>query len=269
VFVDDLGKPIGLGRTAEVYAWKTGYVLKLFHQDIPLHIIEHEARMARIVHQAGLPSPAVQDIVPHAGRYGLVYERVLSVSMLQTLASQPWMLLRFARLLAELQVRLHRIAAVPGLPVQHDRVRNKILAAAILSPELQQTALNLLATLPLGHYVCHGDFHPGNVLLTDKGPMIIDWIDATCGHPLADVARSSLLLQMAALPQKSPGRWVPQLGRQWFHRLYLRRYLQLCPGDQRELARWRLIYAAARLSENVPERPVLLAFVQAGFAGPV
>jgi hypothetical protein len=33
------------------------------------------------------------------------------------------------------------------------------------------------------------------MLITDKGPIIIDWMNATCSHPLADVARSSLLLE--------------------------------------------------------------------------
>jgi hypothetical protein len=33
----------------------------------------------------------------------------------------------------------------------------------------------------------HGDFHPENVLLTDDGPVIIDWSDAAVAHPLVDV----------------------------------------------------------------------------------
>jgi hypothetical protein len=42
VSVDTLGQAIGLGRTAEVYAWKAGYILKLFHPRVPLRAIEHE-----------------------------------------------------------------------------------------------------------------------------------------------------------------------------------------------------------------------------------
>jgi len=33
----------------------------------------------------------------------------------------------------------------------------------------------------------HGDFHPGNVALTDEGPVLIDWSDAAVTHPLVDV----------------------------------------------------------------------------------
>ena len=75
-----------------------------------------------------------------------------------------------------------------------------------------------------------------------------------------------LLLQMASLPQNTPLRWLPHLIREWFHRLYLKRYFQLRPGDQTELAIWRLVNAAARLSEDVPEVQALLIFVQKGLA---
>lgn len=122
-------------------------------------------------------------------RYGLVYKRVLGVSILKSLSSQPWTLFRWARLLAELQAKVHTIDALQGLPSQHQRLRDKILTTAILPHEVQQTALQTLETLPIGNQICPGDFHPDNVLITDKGP-IIDWIDATCGYPLADVAQS-------------------------------------------------------------------------------
>jgi len=32
-----------------------------------------------------------------------------------------------------------------------------------------------IADLPTGLSTCHGDFHPGNVLLGKTGPMLIDW----------------------------------------------------------------------------------------------
>jgi aminoglycoside phosphotransferase (APT) family kinase protein len=206
----------------------------------------------------------VEGIVNLDGRYGLVYERVLGVSMLKSLSAQPWTLFRCARLLAELHARVHTTDAPQELPAQQQRLRDKILAAPVLPSEVQQTALQTLATLPMGNQLCHGDFHPDNVLITDKGPMIIDWMDATRGYPLADMARSSLLLQMAALPQNTPLQWLPNVARVWFHRLYLKRYFQLRPGDQMELAIWRLVNAAARLNEDVPEAPALLAYVQMG-----
>ncbi len=52
--------------------------------------------------------------------------------------------------------------------------------------------------------LCHGDLHPSNVILTDDGPMIVDWFDACRGEPVAEVARTSLLL-LAPGGRERPG----------------------------------------------------------------
>ncbi len=51
-----LGKPIALGRTAEVYPWADGQVLKLFRPRWGKQAAEFEARIARAVYAAGLPA---------------------------------------------------------------------------------------------------------------------------------------------------------------------------------------------------------------------
>jgi len=51
----------------------------------------------------------------------------------------------------------------------------------------QTAVLHHLAQLPIANTVCHGDFHPDNIMLTPTGPIVIDWIDATQGHPAADI----------------------------------------------------------------------------------
>jgi hypothetical protein len=43
-----------LGHIAEVYTWKEGYILKLFHEWFPSGEIEHEARITGVVQEAGL-----------------------------------------------------------------------------------------------------------------------------------------------------------------------------------------------------------------------
>ena len=42
--------------------------------------------------------------------------------------------------------------------------------------------------------VCHGDFNPSNIIISDNGdPYIIDWSHATQGNASADAARTYLL----------------------------------------------------------------------------
>jgi len=131
------------------------------------------------------------------------------------------------------------------------------------SAELKEQALEALERLPDGDALCHGDFHPDNILMSPRGPVIIDWPDATSGHPLADVARSSLLMRVGGLPPGTARRWLVESMRALFHAVYVRRYFGLRPGAREQLAAWQLPVAAARLSEDIPEeRERVLALVK-------
>ena len=112
--------------------------------------------------------------------------------------------------------------------------------------------LAAIRTLPTGDRLCHGDFHPGNVLLAEQGEVIIDWIDATCGNPLADVARSTMIALGSVASDQIPNPFIKALVR-LFHAIYIRHYFRLRPGGEREYRRWLPIVAAARLSEQIPE----------------
>jgi aminoglycoside phosphotransferase (APT) family kinase protein len=207
----------------------------------------------------------VGEIVEVDGRYGLVYEKVRGRSMMESLGGRPWTFFRAARELARLQAEMHGIVAIPELPSQHRRLREKIEEAVPLDAGLRSGALAALASLTPGDRLCHGDFHPGNVLFTARGPVIIDWIDATRGSPGADLARSLLLMDLAPLPFGTPARLVTAAIRGAFRRVYLRRYFQLCPTDRSMLEQWTAVNAAARLSEGVPEEGALLDIVNEAF----
>lgn len=254
---------IARGNTAEVYTWGEGEVLKLFFDWVSLEDAQHEARMASQVYEAGVPTPAVQnDVVEVDGRYGLVYERVVGTSMLSTFSARPWQFAKYANHLAELQVALHQ-HTFTNLPSQYETLKRKIQVAESLSDKLKANVLDLLETLPYDqNQLCHGDFHPDNVLSTADGFVIIDWIDATRGNPLTDVARSSILMSKGVIPMEPPGRWLVSAFRALFHRAYLRRYFRARPGDPTEFEQWQIVNAAARLSENVPEKEILVAFVK-------
>jgi Ser/Thr protein kinase RdoA (MazF antagonist) len=256
----DLGQPIALGRTAEIYAWDDGWVLKLFYAWFSLEDIQFEQRIARLVLAAGLPVPEVGEILQVNERNGLLYERVDDASMREALEKQPLHLFAFARGTAELHTGMHTCAIQADLPSQHARLERKILHADSLPAPLKTAALNALACLPDGDRICHGDFHPDNILLAPRGavdivgqlPTIIDWIDASRGNSLADLARTTIIILGAAASDQIRN-WMMKALVRLFHALYLRRYFQLRPGGADEYRRWLPVVAAARLSENIPE----------------
>jgi uncharacterized protein (TIGR02172 family) len=265
VSLQSLGKPIAQGLTAEVYVWDETRILKLFREGRSPEQVAREAHIARMVHAAGLPVPAVGEIVEVDGRRGLIYERVDGLSMTDSISRRPWTASRSARRWAELHADMHARGAMQELPSQREDLANHIQAARILPADSQRAALRALATMPDDDRLCHGDFWPGNILMSSRGPIIIDWIDATRGDPLADVARSSVLL-LGALASTQFS-WLQKAIIWRVHATYLRRYFQLRPGGQAQCKAWQPIVAAARLSENVPGvQTWLLATVEAGLS---
>ena len=245
-------RPIALGRTAEIYAWEDGWVLKLFYDWFSEESAKIEARLARAVQAAGLPVPAVGEILEIDNRLGLPYRRVDGSSILEQVRAKPWTLPKFSRLLAELQAGMHDNQTVEGLPSQRQRLESKIRQAQGLDPELRAAALEALAAMPQGARLCHGDFHLDNVLMTAEGPVVIDWIDATLGRPLADVARSSVIV-LGILAPGSGATWMERVMVRWHHRIYLRHYFRLRPGGEEEYRAWLPIVAAARMSEGITQ----------------
>jgi aminoglycoside phosphotransferase (APT) family kinase protein len=226
--------------------------------------VDYEARIARAIHEAGIPSPAAGEIVKVDGRRGLVYERLEGISMLQDMNARPWTLLKHARSLAELHVRINQ-QSITGLPLYKDHLNYDIGHAPHLNEELRSRVLALLEHLPSGENVCHGDFHPGNVLITKRGPVVIDWMTASAGSPWTDVARTSLLLTIGP---KGAGKQVSPIIRMivgLYYRAYLRRYKAFIQDTGNELSRWVPVIAAARLSEEIiPEREALIKVVKEG-----
>ncbi len=256
----DLDRPLALGRTAEIYAWEPGWVVKLYFDWFEPEAVDYERRIASAISATGLPVPAVGETVSVAGRVGLLYERRDGTAMWSDLDQHPARLVSHARTLAELHAEMHARPMEADIPPLHRKLEHKLKSAKPLPETLRTAALKALETLPEGDRLCHGDFHPGNILLSQPDPVIIDWIDSSIGNPLADVARTTILALGAANTNPSKAAW---LGISATHALYLRRYFQLRPGGRDEYRRWLPIVAAARLSEGITElEPWLLA--QAG-----
>ncbi len=166
----------------------------------------------------------------------------------------------YARFLAELHGQLHNRVA-PELPSQRERLLDRIARAQPLAEDTRRALIELLHGLPDGDRLCHGDFHPGNIIMAERGPVIIDWVDAARGSAAADVARTWVLLMGHAAYPDTPS-WVRPLARECCS-VHLQRYLELGSTTEAEVTAWLPIIAAARLRENIPEaREWLLSVVE-------
>jgi hypothetical protein len=240
------GPKVGTGREAEVYAWGDTAVLKLYRPGFG----GHRAEAAALRTLDGI-APRLLDVVDHDGRTGLVLERFDGPDMFRLLQRQPWRVLGLAGALATTHLAIHRIKAPSDLPDLRDVLAARIDDAA-LPDHLRTFAMRVLDGLPDGDRLCHGDYHPGNVLLTADQTAVIDWAGAARGVPEADHARTLLLLRWAnPLPGTPPlSRGLMAVGRTLLTDRYARTYRHGAPTT-RPVNSWLLVHMAARLSEGI------------------
>jgi aminoglycoside phosphotransferase (APT) family kinase protein len=253
-------RKIAEGREAEIFDSGDGAVLKLYRNAGMGH--EAEAAALSAISSAGGLAPRLLGRVEIDGRPGLLIERIAGVDMLVVLEKNPWRLAPCAKLLADSQADIHRIPAPVGVPDTKVLLDLRIRAAPIAT-ELRTFALERLRALPDGDRLCHGDFHPGNILVSDGKAAVIDWSSASRGDPAVDVARTKLLLTLGE--PLAPSAWmraIIRVGRGWFERVYARRYETRITHDAELLKDAFVVNAAARLWEQIEgEEATLVALI--------
>ena len=263
-----LGRRIAEGREAEIFEWDEGLVLRLARGPEWAASVALGSAASEAARTAGVRTPRVVETVEIDGRPGQVLERVDGPDLFAVLGANPLRLPTIARRLAEVHVGLHRVVAPAALPSTRDELARRIDGSPLVPPDLRVGALELLGDLPDGDRLCHGDFHPGNVLDAADGPTLIDWTNATRGDPASDFARTVLTLRVGEVPPGAPGaiRMLAVIGRGALWRGYRRAYLGACGLDTGLVHRWTHVAAANRLAEGIEsERPALLRLLSTGF----
>lgn len=258
------GKLIGQGRTAEVFEWSEDRILKLFRKDFPKIAAENEYEVSMELCKRGVPMPQVFDLVEYEGRVGIIYERIKGPTMMNLISTNPWAISKQARQLAELHKAIQKNVDFE-LPGQKERLKESIASTELLTEEIKNKIFTVIEKLPSDNILCHGDFHPDNVLISEENAIVIDWMTATSGNPLADIARTSVMFKFASLPEEKPyfERKIINFFRGKFYSEYIKHYLKISGASIKQVEEWELPIAAARLIEWLPnsEKMVLLEFI--------
>jgi thiamine kinase-like enzyme len=256
--VEISGKPIAAGRTAEIYAWGEGRILKLLRPGFPPHLIRQEEAITTAIYQAGIAAPRIYEVVEVYGRPGIVYERIDGPSLVGKIERFPFRLREHAALLARLHASIHTHTYSPApadAPKQKKILAQQIQSAEVLPAAVRGAVLDLLDALPGGDTLCHNDFHPLNVLMGPGGAVIIDWESASLGNPCADVARTTLTVALGRPPEGFPNPWVKKVS-EWYLRAftaaYLASYRSFTHDHLADLRAWQTVQAASKVQWEAP-----------------
>jgi aminoglycoside phosphotransferase (APT) family kinase protein len=243
-----LGPLIGSGKEAEVFGCGT-LAVKLYRTTAtaPKLAAFHEASILSLVEALGLPAPAVRAVGQAGGRWGIAMDRAEGPSLADAIR-RPGQMQPCLDRMARLQIAIH------GHPGTHlgslkARLAANIGRAAMPDEALRRRLLDGLAALPEGDRLCHGDFHPWNILGPPGREVVVDWLDACAGDPAADACRSYVLIRPVA----------PDLAA-----AFVEAYSAASGGSRDRVFAWLPFVAAARLAEGVPaEAEALLAMAGA------
>lgn len=247
------GALIGKGMTAEVFEWGKDRVLKLYFGIFSKSWIEYEAKIGKAVHEAGVPSPAVFEMVDVDGRKGIIFERIFGKTMLRHIQTEPWKLYYFAQRLAGLQFKIHQCSAM-NLPSQKERFEVIIKSSSKVLGDKEKRILNYIESLPDGGSVCHGDFHFNNIIVSGNELVPIDWTNAYKGNPLGDVARTCLMMISPSNPAGTTDimAMLSEYTKWLIYWAYLNEYMRLSKVSFEDIDAWILPVAAAKIRDKIP-----------------
>ena len=240
-------KVIAVRTTKTVYR-DGDKVIKVFDEHYSKADILNEALNQARVEETGLDIPKLREVTKVNGRWAIVMDYIKGKTLAQLMAENPDKTDEYLNRFVDLQLEIHSKRA-PLLNKLKDKMNRKI-SEADLSATIRYDLHTRLEAMPKHNKVCHGDFNPSNVIISDEDgkAYVIDWSHATQGNASADAARTFLLFTLdgnAALADK-----------------YLNLFCLKSDTAKQYVQKWIPIVAASQLVKGKPEeREFLLHWV--------
>ena len=166
--------------------------IKVFNEDYSKADILNEALNQARIEETGLNIPRILEVTTVDGKWAIVTEFIEGKTLAQLMQENPEDADKYMEQFVDLQLEMHR-KTCPMLGKLKDKMNRKI-SMSELDATTRYELHTRLEGMPKHKKVCHGDFNPSNVIITEDGTAyILDWAHATQGNASADAARTYLL----------------------------------------------------------------------------
>ena len=179
-------------RTSKTIYRDVTTVVKLFDSGYSKSDILNEALNQARVEETGLNIPKLLEVGIIDGQWALRTEFISGKTLKRLMDEEPDKRDYYLNMFVDLQMSVHSKQS-PMRGKLKDKMERKIMQSDLPS-EIRYELRTAVEGMPKHTKVCHGDFNPSNVIISEDGtPYIIDWSHATQGNASADVARTYLL----------------------------------------------------------------------------
>ncbi len=221
--------------------------IKLFNWEYSKADILNEALNQARVEETGIKMPKITEVTTIDGKWAIVSEYIDGKTLAELMNENPEKINEYLELLVNLQIEV-QAHTCPLLNKLKDKMNRKI-SQTTLDATTRYELHTRLEGMPKHNKVCHGDFNPSNIIITNEGDAyIIDWAHATQGNASADAARTYLLFCLA--------------GNQQVADKYLDLFCKKSDTAKQYVQKWMPIVAASQsVKGNEKEQEFLLSWV--------
>ncbi|MBE7044651.1 MAG: DUF1679 domain-containing protein [Ruminococcaceae bacterium] len=213
-------------------------VVKVFNSDFSTANVLNEALNQARVEETGLAMPKLREVSKVDGKWAIVSDFIPGKTLEQLMKEHPEKMDEYMELFVDIQISIHEKRA-PLLNKLKDKMQRKI-SETELDATTRYELHTRLEGMPKHNKVCHGDFNPSNIIITEEGtPYVIDWAHATQGNAAADAARTYLLFSLAGESERA--------------NQYLKLFCLKTNTARQYVQKWIPIVAASQLVKKNPE----------------
>ncbi len=241
-----LDKIIAVRSTKTIYR-DGDKCIKVFNEGYSKADVLNEALNQARIEETGLNIPKVLEVTTIDGKWAIVSDFIEGKTLGEIMAEDTDKAEEYLNLLVDIQLGIHS-KTCPLLNKLKDKMSRKI-SETELDATTRYELHTRLEGMPKHKKVCHGDFNPSNIIITEDGtPYIIDWSHATQGNASADVARTYLLFCLN--------------GDNEMAKKYLDIFCKKSNTAKQYVEKWMPIVAASQsVKGNEKEREFLLSWV--------
>lgn len=170
--------------------------IKVYDESYSKADILNEALNQARIEETGLHIPKILEVGTVDGKWAIVLEYVSGLTLAEQMAAHPDKLCEYMKLFVSIQTEINSKKA-PLLTTLKDKMIRKISYSDLEATVRYDLQLRL-QKMDGPSTVCHCDFTPANIMLSDDGlPYILDWSHATQGIPYVDAAITYILFRLA------------------------------------------------------------------------
>jgi aminoglycoside phosphotransferase (APT) family kinase protein len=237
-----LEKLIGIRTTKAIYR-DNDKVIKIMGEEYLASDVLSEALNLAAVGETRLKAPKLVEVIRIGGKWAIVWEYVEGTTLDQLMEKNENREQEYLERFVDIQLEMHKYSAT-RLPLLSEKLHRKILASG-LDATTRYELRTRLESMPRHTKLCHGDFNPSNIVITEKNDAyIIDWSHASQGNASADAARTYLLFWLTGNIDRAD--------------TYLSLFCKKSDTAKQYVEKWLPIIAASQLPKARPEEKEFL-----------